>query len=300
MNTEIYLPVILQGQAVPYTLGCQFEGGVGPYAQWIIPKRQWQIGIKWRDVVSYGWGIYDADFAALSGHRITAGIKVVPAYARLWADYIASPPAAYYYNDLAVFINSLLSHCNDIEAIELFNEPDVDRDGTKPWAEYFGAWCVDNGWYNGGKMYGQMTKAVYPIVKAAHPNVRIIGGALIGGNPSSLSFLSGAIDGGLKCDALSFHKYIGLNGNFNAAFEFGSLLRNMSALPQILSETSITADVDSDALRQQQAAYLRHLRQNFGNSTVDVIQWYAMNSGWQNNDLINHGIPTLAYNEFIS
>jgi hypothetical protein len=298
---QTFLPVIMQGQpTVPYPLGVQIENPMAGKTQWIIPCRQYQIHIKWRNVETvkgvYDWSLYDPDFAALAGQRVTIGIKIVPEWARLWPGYVASPPKAAYYVDLANFINAAIDRYHP-DAIELFNEPDVDRDVVKVYEEYFGAWCINNDWYTGGKLYGQCLGAIYPIVHTS--NVRIISGALIGANPSSLTFLQGALDGGLRADALSFHKYIGVDGNYNAAFEFGTLARAKTGLPQVLSETSVLSPNnvdDTDKLKQAQTDYLTFLRQTYVNSTVDVIQWFSLaNNGWRCADLIRGGVPMPVY-----
>ena len=297
----IYLPVIIQGNPVPLSLGVQIEGRVGDRVQWVIPNRQYQIHVKWRDVETIkgvcNWSLYDPDFEALAGQRVTAGIKVVPEWARLWAGYIASPPKVGCYIDLANFILALIKKYNP-DAVEIFNEPDVDRDAAKWAEEYFGSWCVSSNWYAGGKLYGQCLKAIYPIVHAEHSNVRIIAGALMG-HDNSLTFLQGAIDGGLQCDCVSFHKYIGLGGDFNAAYKFANQISLKSSKSIILSETSVINSVDSDELKNQQADYLAHLKSTFMNSNVDVIQWYTLaNNMWGNADLVRNSVPTLAYKEW--
>jgi hypothetical protein len=130
--------------------------------------------------------------------------------------------------------------------------------------------------------------------------VRIIAGALIGAIPSSLEFLRGAINTGLRCDAISFHKYISIGGNFNSAFEFGKLVKQKINKPQILSETSITSLTDSIELQQRQAEYLEYLKKNYKNSTISIIQWYSLaNNIWMNTDLVRNSEETLAYKEWI-
>ena len=302
MNT-IYLPVIIQGNPVPLSLGSQIEHHQAQSVkQWIIPNRQYQIPIKWRDVEETkgicNWSLYDPDFEALAGQRVTAGIKVVPEWARLWAGYVAAPPKPLCFYDLANFIIKVIERYN-VDAVELFNEPDVDLVSTVPYAEYFGAWCISSDWYMGGARYGQCLNTIYPVIHAAHPNVRIIAGSLIGGIPSSLEFLQGAINTGLKCDAISVHKYISIGGNFNSAFEFGKLVKQKINKPQVLSETSITSLTDSVELQQRQAEYLGYLMNNLSSSTIGVIQWYSLaNNMWMNTDLVRRSEETLAYKEW--
>ena len=303
-NQLTFFPVIMQGKTIALPLGVQIEHHQAQSVkQWIIPNRQYQIPIKWRDVETvrgiYDWSLYDPDFEALAGQKVTAGIKVVPEWARLWKGYVASPPKPLCFYDLANFVIKVIERYH-VDAVELFNEPDVDLISTIPYAEYFGAWCISSDWYMGGTRYGQCLNAIYPVIHAAYPNVRIIAGALIGGIPSSIEFLQGAINTGLRCDAISFHKYIGLGGNFNSAFEFGKLVKQKINKPQVLSETGITSSIDSLELQQAQAGYLKYLKQNYRTSTVSVIQWYSLaNNGWMNTDLVRNNESTLAYKEFI-
>lgn len=143
MTYKTYLPVIMQGQAKPLPLGVQIEGHIGTRVKWVIPNRQYQISVKWRDVEANkgerDWSGYDLDFEALSGQCVTVGIKCVPEWARLWPGYVGSPPLEHYYTELAMFIAALIERYHP-DAIELFNEPDVDRDAAKWAEEFFGAW----------------------------------------------------------------------------------------------------------------------------------------------------------------
>jgi hypothetical protein len=304
MTNTVFLPVIMQGQAAPQLpLGCQIEHHqASSVKQWVIPARQYQIPVKWRNVETVpgelNWSAYEADFAALAGQRVTVGIKVVPEWARLWAGYVASPPKPECYVDLAHFLLALIERYHP-DAIELFNEPDVDRDAAKWAEEFFGAWCVNNDFYRGGRLYGQCLDTVYPILHEAYPGVRIIAGALMA-HESSLKFLDGMIAGGLQCDAVSFHKYVGLGGNFNAAFEFALSVTNRINKPIVLSETSITATEDSDLLRTEQADYLKYLLDNVDNSSIECIQIYSLaNNAWMNSDLVRNNQPTPMYNVWI-
>lgn len=300
MTQLTFLPAIMQGVTPPPFLGSQIEHHhARSVVKWVVPGRQYQIPVKWRDVESvkgvYNWSSYDPDFNALFGNRLTVGIKVVPTWARLWKDYVASPPAQQYYPNLANFIIKLIDRYH-IDAVELFNEPDVDLITNAQYAEYFGAWCLSRDWYDGGLLYGACLNSIYNVIHDVYPSVRIIAGALIGSD-SSLLFLQGAIDNKLKCDAISFHKYIMMGGDFNSAFNFGLEIQKKIPKPQILSETSVLANVDSQKLQQIQADYLKYLRNN---NTIASIQWYTLaNNNWMNSDLIKNNMSTLAYEEFI-
>lgn len=292
-ENKIFFPVIMRGKPPPLSLGAQIEGHIGSKAKWIIPNRQYQIAIKWRDVEQNkgqrDWSGYDLDFEALAGKCVTVGVKCVPEWARLWLGYVGSPPIAYYYPELAKFIMAVIERYRP-DAIELFNEPDTDRDEARWAEEFFGAWCIDRDFYRGGYLYGQMTDTVYSMVHEAYPNVRIIAGALMM-HTKSLNFLDGAIAGGLQCDAISFHKYLSPGGDFNTVFRLSMEIRNRINKPIVLSETSI---MGSD---QQQAAadYLGYLIANREQSCIDVIQWYTLADNEWSQDLIVNRKPTPAY-----
>jgi hypothetical protein len=298
---NIYFPIIISEK--PLSLGCQIEGHVGSKLQWIIPERIYQTNIHWKYIEpiegQYTWDYYDTDMEILMPYHTTIGIKGVPVWARLWPEYSASPPKESCFSKLAKFIDMVIQRYHP-NSVELFNEPDVDRDEAKWAEEYFGAWCMNKDWYAGGEYYGSCIGSVYNDVHALHPGVRIIAGALVGAEPSSLIFLQGAKSAGLKCDSLSFHKYIRMGGNFNAAFDFAHLLAQHTPEPLILSETSIMAKEDSEELQGTQASYLRYLRDNQQCSAIDVIQWYSLaNNEWEHTDLVRDNAPTKAYDVFL-
>lgn len=106
---------------------------------------------------------------------------------------------------------------------EIWNEPDVVPElalqisGTDP----FGCWGDSSDTYYGGGYYAAMLKAIYPRLKAADPEARvIIGGLLLSCNPATggcsnaqdvhaSKFFEGILanDGGQYFDGVGYHNY---------------------------------------------------------------------------------------------
>jgi hypothetical protein len=101
---------------------------------------------------------------------------------------------------------------------ELGNEPDVDPSLVSP-NSVFGCWGDQNDPYYGGGYYAEMLKSVYPAIKSADPEAKVlIGGLLLDCDPTQPpegkdckpgNFLEGILrnGGGDFFDAVSFHGY---------------------------------------------------------------------------------------------
>jgi hypothetical protein len=106
---------------------------------------------------------------------------------------------------------------------ELGNEPDVDPSLVRP-NSVFGCWGDNNDPYYGGGYYAEMLKVVYPAIKAADPEAKVlIGGLLLDCDPTNPpegqiclpgNFLEGILNngGGDYFDIVSFHGYIPYTG----------------------------------------------------------------------------------------
>ena len=122
---------------------------------------------------------------------------------------------------------------------EIWNEPDVDPTIVR-FDSIYGCWGDQNDIYNGGQYFGSLLKAVYPKIKSAQSDVKIVvGGLLLDCDPinppewplgsglfrdcSSSRFLEGILESGAadSFDAVSFHAYdyygekLGAYGNLN-------------------------------------------------------------------------------------
>jgi len=122
---------------------------------------------------------------------------------------------------------------------EIWNEPDVDPVVVR-FDSVYGCWGDKSDIYNGGQYYGKLLKTIYPQIKAARPDVKIlVGGLLLDCDPinppemppgsgtlkdcSSSLFLEGILESGAadSFDAVSYHAYdyygekLGAYGNLN-------------------------------------------------------------------------------------
>ena len=290
---DIYLPVIISdGRIFSSSLGAQVEGDLLGREQWLVPGRIIQWAVKW-DVVERVRGVYtwpenyDTTARLLQGYETIIGIKVCPPWARLWP-HAGSPPDPRYYSDLIRFIQAVQNRYHP-NAIEFFNEPDCMYSPDFPFGEFFGAWVgPGETWYAGGRRYGEATSKVYPGLGS-----KLLSGALMM-HDYSLEFLRGALDAGLRADAISYHTYAHSPAEFNLpeihAAEIRACANN--GLPLVLSETSVTAAVDTPELRRWQADYVRYLINWTG---VLAKIWYSYaNNGWENSDLV-YNEPKPAY-----
>ena len=107
----------------------------------------------------------------------------------------------------------------NVSYYELWNEPDIDPSIVQP-NEVFGCWGNENDTYYGGSYYGDMLKVVYPMMKAANPNAKVLTGGIVldcdpnnlaacNGDPRSSRYLEGILRStqGNYFDGIAFHAY---------------------------------------------------------------------------------------------
>ena len=144
---------------------------------------------------------------------------------------------------------------------ELGNEPDVDPSLVRP-NSVFGCWGDNNDPYYGGGYYAEMLKVVYPAIKAADPEAKVlIGGLLLDCDPTNPpegqfclpgKFLEGILanGGGDYFDYVSFHGYIPFTG---PAFGGGGLLYDQHLPKWEHRGGGVTGKIDY--IREIMAAY---------------------------------------------
>ena len=167
---------------------------------------------------NYKWASTDANFAAAN----TAGLNVIATmtYNPSWA--ASSPNGRFDLSGVGAFVEFMTAVVerydgdgrNDapgspvVNYWEIYNEPD----GTDPMrARYYGIGY----WGPYGADYAQMLCAIYPAVKAASPNARILLGGMAydnfteDGGHFAKAFLDNvlAAGGGSCLDAVAFHYY---------------------------------------------------------------------------------------------
>ena len=167
--------------------------------------------------------------AASEGEYTTIGVvQFTPAWAQKYLNTACGPVAEEALDDFAEFMGALVTRYSQppyhIQYWEIGNEPDVDHTIVEGHSIY-GCWGeMDDPTY-GGSYYGEMLKAVYPAVKAADPDARLLVGGLlmdcdpvnppeapdVGGSKDchSSKFLEGILNAGAgnSFDGVSFHAY---------------------------------------------------------------------------------------------
>ncbi len=161
-----------------------------------------------------------------------AGIKPLvtvtdsPAWARIDAEKPCSAIRADRFDEFAEFMRQLVLRYKEpefnVHDWELGNEPDVAPELILDPASPFGCWGDLDDPYYGGRHYGEMLKAVAPVIRAADTRARIWNGGLLLNSPATPSancsqpsycrpelFLEGILVSGAAAsfDVLAYHAY---------------------------------------------------------------------------------------------
>jgi hypothetical protein len=144
----------------------------------------------------------------------------------LWAQQIYGHPCGSIKEDkleaFAAFMKDLVTRYSvppfNVKYWEIGNEPDVDPSLVSP-DSLFGCWGDQNDPYYGGGAYGKMLKAVYPAIKAADPDAKVLNGGLLldcdpthppeGKDCKASLFFKGMLESGAAdyFDIVSLHGY---------------------------------------------------------------------------------------------
>ena len=160
--------------------------------------------------------------AAASGLSTILIVRGTPDWAQLVPGSFCGPIHPEKLSDYADFMVEAVSRYSqppyNVKYWELGNEPDVDP-LLVPSRSVFGCWGNYLAPYYGGGYYADMLKVVYPAIKSADPEAKVlIGGLLLDCDPnlppegkdcSSGNFLEGILSngGGDYFDMVSFHGY---------------------------------------------------------------------------------------------
>lgn len=176
----------------------------------------------------------------LSGMQPIVVVKFAPQWARKYENLVCGPFKQEAFQDFANFMTAAVGRYSqfpyNVKYWELGNEPDVDFSRVTYNRSGFGCWGEPNQTNYGGEYYAEMLKVVYPAIKAADPEAKVlIGGLLLDCDsnysyPSGYSqtftcynptryksgrFLRGILEGGggNSFDYVSFHGYAAYNPN---------------------------------------------------------------------------------------
>jgi len=164
---------------------------------------------------------FDAELKLAHENGLTPIIIVrgTPAWAQKVSGSFCGPIAEHAFDDFADFMVALVERYKDapyhVKYWELGNEPDA---GFYEGDRVYGCWGDKNAPYYGGGYYGEMLKVVYPAIKSADPEARVvIGGLLLDKHPdhpaagpnAPARFLVGVLVAGAGdyFDIVSFHGY---------------------------------------------------------------------------------------------
>ena len=232
-ETMLYLPAVIQNYPYKTLFGVQLLGvnsasGADQMQQagayWIHLD-----GLLWSEVESTqgvrDWSKAtsleeDMKNASSRGMNIILVIYGAPAWA---ADRRCGPLYQDRFLDFGDFVAEAVSRFSrppyNILYYEIWNEPDIDPSMVDP-DELYGCWGDKNDINYGGSYYGDMLKIVYPMMKSADPDVKVlVGGLLLDcdpalpsacvGDPKSALFLEGILQSnqGNSFDGIAFHAY---------------------------------------------------------------------------------------------
>ncbi len=176
-------------------------------------ERQWEAVAELEDKLAR---------ASSSGLSTILIVRGTPAWAQQTPGSFCGPITQDKFDAFANFLSEAVKRYSmppyNVKFWELGNEPDVDPSLVQP-KSVFGCWGNQNDPYYGGGYYAEMLKSVYPTIKSADPESKIlIGGLLLDCDPTRPpegkdckpgNFLEGILrnGGGDYFDIVSFHGY---------------------------------------------------------------------------------------------
>lgn len=245
---EYYLPIVYQTRAFTTSIG--FEVGLNVENNGLDQlaglKNAWLRlnGVLWSDVEPVqgqrDWGVLvHLEDRILEAAQLNAEVILVVRKTPLWAQkdegYYCGPVHEDRLDEFGDFLYGLVERYSvppyNVKYWEIGNEPDVDPGLSDFWGPDvpFGCWGDESDQYYGGGYFAEMLKAVYPRIKAADPQSKVlIGGLLMNCDPRSYcnpedkpvehqptQFLKGILHngGGEYFDVVAFHAYDFYYGN---------------------------------------------------------------------------------------
>lgn len=187
-------------------------------------------GIAWPEVEpeqgQRNWGVlsildYEITQYSLHGWKVILIVKQTPTWAQKMPGSLCGPMKPETIGAFASFMHDLVTRYSqppyNVKYWEIGNEPDVETN-TVPGLQFFGCWGDLSDPYFGGGYYAEMLKQVYPAVKSADPQAKILmGGLLLDCNPDNPpdsgclagKFFEGILlgGGGAYLDWINFHAY---------------------------------------------------------------------------------------------
>lgn len=232
-QTDYYLPLVMGKYNLPNLYGAQIEPvnfyllGLADQAgmYWLRRNGLFWNAIQPTSTSGYLWNnaaTLEAELLAarqMNQHVILV-VRGTPAWAQKISGVSCGPIKSQNFDEFGAFMAAAVTRYSGppyyVEYFEIWNEPDVDPALVDP-DEVYGCWGDNSDPYYGGRYYGQMLNVVYPMMKAANPNIKIlVGGLLLDCDPripgqtcKPSKYLEGILTAGAKnsFDGVSFHAY---------------------------------------------------------------------------------------------
>lgn len=278
--------------------------------------------------------------ASERGLQLILVIRRTPTWAQKVPGSFCGPVAAEKLPAFANFIREVVSRYSvppyKVKFWEFGNEPDVDPSLVSP-DSIFGCWGDQKDAYYGGGYYAEMLKSIYPQVKAADPQSKVlVGGLLLDCDPvnppqdrdcSPSRFMEGVLrnGGGDYLDGISFHAYdyyLGPytygNGNWSSVWNVNGpvlvakarFLRNLlvaygqpdkflinTEVGLICGRDGSEPECQADEFQQTKAAYLAEAHAAAMAEGLWGNIWYSL-TGWRGTGLIHQGNILPAFEAF--
>ncbi len=290
---------------------------------------------------TYDWSSLDTLKTQLQAYQgkpvnVILVIRGTPTWAREFSTSPCGPIISTEFPEFAKFMKTVVGMLSvppyNVKYWEIGNEPDAPITT----ADFvFGCWGRPGTTNYGGEEYGNMLKAVYPAIKQADPNSKVlVGGLLLDCDPnnppsgkdcSSARFLIGVMANGNGAffDGVAYHAYdyyqspgLYYNPNWHADISTGpssqmrdqyikSLLASAGYTNKLLfnTETSVVctgdASVCNDGYENTKAAYIAVDYASAIVNKINVRIWYDVFGGWRYSGLMyNLNSPRPAYLAF--
>jgi hypothetical protein len=288
----------------------------------------------------------EANMIAVSeaGMELILVIRSTPTWAQKYAGYYCGPMAEDYLDDFAAFMGQVVAKYSadpyNVQYFELWNEPDESRESVYSPDAVLGCWGEPDETFFGGAYYGEMLKQVYPAMKEANPNAKVVIGGLLlpclpGTHPycNMSRFFAGILEvgGGDYFDYVGFHTYTSYDpGQPNViqmernehwwATSGGQVEGKLGYLksvmvdhqvekPILLTETALIdpnnhAVEDPEAFEHAKADYLVWTySRNIARGMEGTIWYYLDQYGWNKSgllDRINEPLPAYTAYQFLA
>lgn len=286
-------------------IGVEIYGRVATRAHYLGECGLVKTHVYWDEIELYPghyyWDTFDVEMASIKNWPIFMEIIGTPVFYRMSpVEALCSPPAKKYLSKFALFVLVLLRRYPQIQAIEIWNEPDVSAANAYAAGldRFFGGFGI-----NQAKYYGRMVRAVGMMARAAKLKVWVVAGGLLLDSPRS-NFWKIARKKALGYySAVSFHAYVpDQSANYDLIGRKIEWLRqDGEQLPLIVSETAYSApSQESIGFRERQADYFDYVKNMSLIWKLATFIWFDLaENGWHSTSMIQSLVKYPVYYRYL-